>query len=171
MDEVNLLTMPDMRKKFRTLVGLSDHTLGDTVPIAATSLGACVVEKHFILDRQLGGPDAAFSLEPAEFKLMVKKIRETEQALGRPTYQLGPKAAQGRLLGRSLFAVADIDQGEKLTSVNVRSIRPGYGLHPKYLVKIIGKKAKQKIKRGTPLKLIMIGGMKPPRPNGRGISH
>jgi len=150
-NEVNLNTIPDMKKKFKTIIGLSDHTYGISVPIAAIGLGAKVVEKHFILDRKLGGPDAEFSLEPQEFKAMVKSIREVEEAMGAITYKLSPKILTSRKFQRSLFAVEDINRGEKFTEKNIRSIRPGYGLSPKYFYDIIGKAAKKNIKKGTPL--------------------
>ncbi len=152
LEDVNLLTMPNMAETFGVTVGLSDHTLGISVPIAAVSLGAKIVEKHFILDRSLGGPDAAFSLEPDEFSRMVKAIREVERALGKVTYELTEKMKKGREFSRSLFVVEDVKKGEVFTEKNIRSIRPGFGLHPKYTKKIIGKRARRNIKRGTPLR-------------------
>jgi pseudaminic acid synthase len=149
--EVNLRTLPDMAEKFGTVVGISDHTLGISVPIASVALGAKIIEKHFILDRKLGGPDAAFSLEPAEFAQMVRAVREVETALGTVTYELSEKVRQSRVFARSLFAVKDIRAGEPLTEENVRSIRPGFGMPPKDLPRILGRKAKIDIKRGTPL--------------------
>lgn len=151
LEEANLLTIPDMKNRFNVEVGLSDHTLGISAPVAAVSLGAKVIEKHFILDKKLGGPDAAFSLEPEEFKAMVKAIREVEKALGTVTYELTEKQKKGREFCRSLFAVEDIKKGEVFSEKNVRSIRPGYGLHPKYYKEIIGKKANRDIPRGTPI--------------------
>lgn len=151
MDEVNLRTMSDMAARFNKLVGLSDHTLGISVPIAAVSLGACLVEKHIIISRDLGGPDSAFSLEPQEFSNMVKAIREVEEALGKVDYSLSERMRKSREFSRSLFVVKDIKKGEILTSENTRSIRPGYGLHPKYLKQVLGKKAKMNLKKGTPL--------------------
>ncbi|MFA6081578.1 MAG: pseudaminic acid synthase [Patescibacteria group bacterium] len=150
-NEVNLDTIPNMAKRFKKIIGLSDHTLGISVPVAAVALGAKVVEKHFILDRKLGGPDAEFSLEPYEFKSMVKSIREVEEAIGKATYELSPKILKSRKFQRSLFTVADISKGEKFTENNIRSIRPGFGLSPKHFYDIIGMTAKQNIKRGTPL--------------------
>jgi len=151
LEEANLLTIQDMKNRFNVEVGLSDHTLGISAPVAAVSLGAKVIEKHFILDKKLGGPDAAFSLEPEEFKAMVKAIREVEKALGTVTYELTEKQKKGREFCRSLFAVEDIKKGEVFSEKNVRSIRPGYGLHPKYYKEIIGKKANRDIPRGTPI--------------------
>lgn len=149
--DVNLRTMPDMSGRFNTLVGLSDHTLGISVAVAAVALGACLVEKHLTLDRNLGGPDASFSLEPKEFKSMVRTIREVEEAMGKVDYSLNERTERSRDFARSLFVTEDVEQGEELTSENVRSIRPGYGLAPKHLQSILGMKAKKRIKRGTPL--------------------
>lgn len=156
LSEVNLLTMPNMAGKFDILVGLSDHTLGISVPIAAIALGACCIEKHLILDRSLGGPDAAFSLEPLEFKDMVEAIREVEEALGKVDYSLSERAKKSREHARSLFATKSIKKGESFTTENIRSIRPGHGLPPKHLPEILGKKAKTDIERGTPLKWDLI---------------
>ena len=147
----NLKTMVDMKERFGVEIGLSDHTIGNTVPIVATGLGAKVIEKHFILDKSIGGPDADFSLEFQEFSSMVKSVREAEKALGEVTYELTKKMEKNKKFARSLFFVKDIEKGEKLTEENVRSIRPGYGLHPKYFNKILGRKAKEKIEKGTPL--------------------
>lgn len=158
LEEANLLTIPDMKKRFGVKVGLSDHTLGISVPIAAVALGAEVIEKHFILDKKLGGPDAAFSLEPKKFSEMVKSIREVEKSLGKVTYEISPKIEKNRVFARSLFVVKDIKAGEKFSEENVKSIRPGYGLHPKFLKDILGKKSKINIERGTPLKEEYIEG-------------
>ena len=151
VEEANLKTIPDMKEKFHTVVGLSDHTLGDTVAIAAVSLGAKIVEKHFILDKKIGGPDAAFSMEPKSFKKMVHTIRDTEKAMGEVSYELSEKSKKNRIFARSLFVVEDIEKGTVFSKENIRSIRPGYGLPPKYLYDILGKKASKNIKRGTPL--------------------
>lgn len=156
LDEVNLKTMVKISETFGCPVGLSDHTLGISVPIAAVALGAQVVEKHFILDRKSGGPDATFSLEPHEFKYMVKSIREVEKALGEKTYQLTDKMKKSRISCRSLFVVKDIKEGEVITEENVKSIRPGYGLAPKYLKDIIGKQASRNLKKGIPFKFNFI---------------
>lgn len=155
-EEINLLTIPDMIRKFKLTVGLSDHSMGWEVPVAAVALGAKVIEKHFILDRNLGGPDSAFSMEPDEFAQMVKAIRNIEKALGKVSYKLSPKVKKSRIFARSLFVVEDIKKGEIFTQKNIRSIRPGYGLHPEYYYKILGKKAKKNIKKGTPIKWDMI---------------
>jgi len=152
LEDVNLRTIPNLADTFKTVVGLSDHTLGISVSIASVALGACMIEKHLTLDRKLGGPDAAFSLEPDEFKAMVKSIREVEKALGEVSYDLTEKMKKSRELSRSLFVVKDMKVGEVFTKENVRSIRPGYGLPSKYLKEILGKLATQDIKKGTPLK-------------------
>ena len=156
LEEVNLNTITDLKRRFKTIVGLSDHTMGISVPIAAVSLGARIIEKHFILDRNLGGPDSAFSLEPEEFTQMVKSIREVEKALGKVNYKLSEKIKKSKKFSRSLFVVQDITKGEVFNSENIRSIRPGFGLHPKFFKVVIGKKAKKDIKRGTPLNWNLI---------------
>ncbi len=152
LEEVNLRTIPNLRETFRTVVGLSDHTTGISVPIASIALGAKIIEKHFILDRTLDGPDAPFSLEPEEFKTMVKAIREVEKALGEVSYEVSDKIKKSREFSRSLFAVKDVKTGEIFTEENVKSIRPGFGLPPKYLKDILGKNARIDIEKGTPLK-------------------
>jgi len=156
LEDVNLRTIPNLADTFKTVVGLSDHTLGISVPIASVALGACIIEKHLTLDRKLGGPDAAFSLEPAEFKVMVKSVREVEKALGNVSYDLTEKMKKSREFSRSLFVVKDIKAGETFTKENIRSIRPGYGLPPKYFKDILGAQAKIDIKEGTPLKWELI---------------
>jgi len=150
-EEMNLLTIADMAKKFGLPVGLSDHTLGISVPVAAVSLGACIIEKHFTLSRSTPGPDSAFSLEPAEFKNMVDAIRTAEKALGKVSYEVSGQEQKSRVFRRSLFVVKDMTAGEVFTSENVRSIRPGQGLHPRYLKDVLGRRAACNIKRGTPL--------------------
>lgn len=155
-DDVNINTIPDMTKTFNKVVGLSDHTLGISVPIAAVALGARIVEKHFILSKDLGGPDAAFSLDPQEFSSMVKSIREAERALGEVSYKLSEKTLKAREFSRSLFITKDMKAGEIFTKDNIRSIRPGYGLAPKYINKFIGKKAQRNIARGTPAQWKLI---------------
>lgn len=152
IENVNLLTIPDMKLRFDCEVGLSDHTLGITSPIVSVALGARIIEKHFIIDKSIGGPDAAFSLDKNEFALMVKHVREAEKALGKVNYQLDEKAKQSKKLARSLFVVKDIQENEILTPENIRSIRPGYGMHPKYYTEVLGKKANKMLKKGTPLR-------------------
>ena len=151
IEDANLKTMVDMRSRYGVETGLSDHTTGHSVAVAAVALGATMVEKHFILDRSMGGVDSAFSMEPAEFKLMVEEIRKTEAALGAVDYELTEKKKAARQFARSLYVVKDIAAGEFFTSENVRSIRPGYGLAPKYLNEVLGKAACRSIHRGTPL--------------------
>lgn len=152
----NLKTMVDMKKKFDTFVGLSDHTMGNIVPIVATSLGAKVIEKHFILNKSVGGPDSEFSMDLEEFSAMVNAVRDAERSLGNVDYVLPEKVLKNRQFARSLFVVSDIRKGELITAENIRSIRPGYGLHPKYYHQILGKKANADLKRGTPLSLDYI---------------
>lgn len=151
IEDANLNTIPNMKETFGVEVGLSDHTLGITVPVVSIALGAKVIEKHFILDKSIGGPDASFSLEPSEFKQMVDAVRDAETALGKVDYSMTEKKQNSRLLGRSLFVVKDVKAGEVFTEENVKSIRPGNGLAPKYLKDILGKVAKQNIRRGTPV--------------------
>jgi pseudaminic acid synthase len=151
IEDANLNTIPNMKETFGVEVGLSDHTLGITVPVVSVALGAKVIEKHFILDKSIGGPDASFSLEPNEFKQMVDSVRDAEKAVGKVDYSMNEKKKNSRLLGRSLFVVKDIKAGEKFTEENVRSIRPGYGLAPKHFNEIIGKTANIDIDRGTPV--------------------
>ena len=150
-EEMNLRTIPHLADAFNVPVGLSDHTLGIAVPLAAVALGACIVEKHFTLSRSIPGPDSAFSLEPHEFKAMVEAIRTVEKALGRVQYGVGEKEAKSRVFRRSLFVVKDTAAGEIFSEENVRSIRPGHGLAPKYLDDVLGRQAALDIKRGTPL--------------------
>ena len=156
LEEINLNTIPDIENKFNVVVGLSDHTLGGEVSTAAVALGANIIEKHFILDRNMGGPDSEFSMEPQEFKQMVDSIRNVEKALGNISYELSDKMKVNREFSRSLFVVEDMKKDEIITEENVRSIRPCFGLHPKYLKEIIGKKVNKDLKRGTPFKLEFI---------------
>lgn len=148
-EHVNLMTIPDMMQRFEVKVGLSDHTMGSVVPVAAVALGATVVEKHFILSRSQGGPDSSFSMEPAEFKTMVDEIRIVEKSLGGVTYELDDVKKGKR---RALYATRDIAEGELFTKDNIRSFRPGAGLSPKYYEGLLGKPSKRAIKRGEPLK-------------------
>jgi len=151
IEEANLSAINYLKEKYNVIVGLSDHTLGVDVAIASVTLGAKVIEKHFIIDRNIDGPDSSFSLEPNEFKQMVESIRNVEKAIGKPNFELNEKIKRSRKFARSLFVVKDIEKGEILTNDNVRSIRPNYGLAPKYLKDVLGKKAKAKIEKGTPL--------------------
>src|SRR6266404_3286437 len=150
-EDMNLRTIPDMEKRFGVPVGLSDHTLGIAVPVAAVALGACVIEKHFTLSRSLRGPDSAFSLEPAEFKAMVEGVRITEKALGSVRYEVTEEEAASRAYRRSLFVVHDVQQGQVLNDQNIRSIRPAHGLHTRHLPQVLGKRASRDIEQGTPL--------------------
>jgi pseudaminic acid synthase len=156
LDEINLLGIKSLIEIFNTIVGLSDHTTSVVIPVVSVAMGAKVIEKHFILNRKLGGPDAAFSLEPQEFKEMVRGIRETEKALGNGELKLTPRLKKSRKFCRSLFVIEDIKKGEEFTEKNIMSIRPGFGLPPKYLRNILGKKANKYIKKGTPLEWRMI---------------
>lgn len=151
IEDANLNMIPDMAKRFGVVSGLSDHTTGEIVPIVATTLGAKVIEKHFILDKSIGGPDASFSLDEKEFKQMVDAVHNTEKSLGNIDYTLTKKMKKSRQFSRSLYVVKDIKAGEVITEENVRSIRPGYGMHPKYFTHILGKVAKVDLEKGTPL--------------------
>lgn len=150
-EEMNLCTIPDLAKKFRVPVGLSDHTMGISVPVAAVALGACIVEKHFTLSRSIPSPDSAFSLEPQEFKAMVEVIRTAEKALGEVNYEITKQEAKSRVFRRSLFVVKDMKAGEIFTEENVRSLRPGYGLAPKHLKEVLGRAVTEDVSRGTPV--------------------
>jgi pseudaminic acid synthase len=148
IEMANLKTIPNLKQTFNVQVGVSDHTMGSTVPVVAVTLGAKMVEKHFILSRDLGGPDSAFSMEPQEFAFMVKSVREAEAAFGKIDYSITEK---NRLRRRSLFAIKNINDGELFTNENIASLRPGHGLHPSLYKSIIGKAAKKNIAAGTPL--------------------
>lgn len=150
-EDMNLKVIPNMAQVFDCLTGLSDHSMGSAVAVASVALGAKMVEKHLTLSRADGGPDAAFSMEPAEFKQMVDEIRIVEKALGRVTYELTDKQKKSREDSRSLFVVKDIKAGEAFTKENVRSIRPAFGMHTMYYEEILGQKAKMDIAKGTPL--------------------
>ena len=139
IEDANLQTIPDMKQRFGVKVGLSDHTMGSIVPVTAVALGAEVVEKHFIIDKNIGGPDAAFSMEADEFKRMVDDIRNVEKALGKVNYPTDPSKIKGREFCRSLYVAENVKAGDVITEKNVRSVRPGFGLHPKYLSEIVGK--------------------------------
>jgi sialic acid synthase SpsE len=148
---MNLRTIPHMSELFDVPVGISDHTVSISVPVAAVSLGACIVEKHFTSSRKFPGPDSTFSLEPPEFKAMVGAIRETEKALGKVNYAVSEHEIANRVFRRSIFVVEDIQKGDIFSEANIRSIRPGYGLAPKYMRQVVGKRANRKLDRGTPL--------------------
>ncbi len=155
-ETMNLKSIPNIKETFDCICGLSDHSMGSEVAIASVALGAKVVEKHFTLRRSDGGEDSAFSMEPEEFALMVSQIRNVEKALGKVTYELTKEQVDSRLHARSLFVVKDIKQGETFTEENVKSIRPGTGMHTKYWGDILGKTAKYNIKKGTPMDWMLI---------------
>jgi pseudaminic acid synthase len=149
--EMNLRTIPELMRRFGVPVGLSDHTMDIAVPVAAVALGACIIEKHFTLSRSLKGPDSAFSLEPAEFKSMVEAVRVAEKSLGEIHFGLTDSERSSRVFRRSLFVVQNVRRGELFSAENVRSIRPGHGLHTRHLPQIVGKRASCDIEKGTPL--------------------
>lgn len=148
LEEANLRLIPKMAADFRVKVGLSDHTMGWLAPVVATSLGAVMIEKHFILDRSQGGPDAAFSLNTDEFTHMVNAVREAEKSLGEATYTLTKKQEEGKQFARSLYIAEDIKQSEIYTEQNLRSVRPGFGAHPKHLTSFLGKPSGKDWKKG-----------------------
>ena len=155
-EDMNLRAIPHLAELYGVPVGLSDHTLDMAVPVAAVALGACIIEKHLTLSRAAGGPDSAFSLEPHEFKVMVDAVRVAEKALGEAHYDVSPEEAKSRVFRRSLFVVRDMKAGEVFTEENVRSIRPGYGLHTRYLTEVLGRMANRNIERGTPMSWELI---------------
>jgi len=148
IDEANLIMMRQFAKDFDVKIGLSDHTMGSLVPIVSVAMGATVIEKHFILDRSIGGPDASFSLDEKEFTEMVTAVRQAEQAIGKISYELTDKQKSGKAFSRSLYVAEDISKGETFTEKNVRSLRPGFGMHPKYLDEILGKTAERNMEKG-----------------------
>jgi N-acetylneuraminate synthase len=156
LGDMNLLTISDMSTRFGVPVGLSDHSMGFLAPVVAVSLGACILEKHFILSRTLCGPDSSFSMEPAEFREMVQAVRATESAMGQVSYKPSASEDKSKAFRRSLFATRNIAKGEPLTLENVRSIRPSHGLHPRYLSRILSLRAACEIREGTPLCAEMI---------------
>ena len=150
-EEMNLRTIPELAHRFDVPAGLSDHTMGTAVPVAAVALGACIIEKHLTLSRSEPGPDSIFSLEPQEFKTMVDEVRVVEKALGQVFFGYSAKEASSRAFRRSLFVVQDVKRGEIFSAANVRSIRPGHGLHTRHLPEVLGRSASRDIERGTPL--------------------
>ena len=156
IEDANLMTMVDMKERYGVKVGLSDHTLGYDVAVAAVALGATLVEKHFILNRSIGGPDAAFSMEIGEFASMVKSIRNVEKAIGDVVYPKDPTKIKGREFSRSLYVAKDIKAGDMFTEENVRSVRPGFGAHPKHLTEVIGRKATRNLDKGERFNLDMV---------------
>jgi pseudaminic acid synthase len=157
-NEMNLHSILHLSEAFNVPVGLSDHTLGIAVPVAAVALGACIIEKHFTLSRKVLGPDSLFSLEPLEFKEMVEAMRTVEKALGTIHYGVSEHEQASRVFSRSLFVIRDMEEGEIFTTENVRSIRPGHGLHTRHMEDIIGRYASREIKRGTPLMWDLVEG-------------
>jgi N-acetylneuraminate synthase len=157
-EDMNLRTIPHLAEVFGVPTGLSDHTLGIAVPVAAVALGACIIEKHFTLSRATPGPDSAFSLEPHEFKAMVDAVRATEQAVGCVSYEVSGNEKASRIFRRSLFVVKDMKAGEAFTEENVRSIRPGHGLPPKHWSEVLGRRAARDVSRGTPLSWDLVTG-------------
>lgn len=156
IEAANLMTMVDMKQRYGVKVGLSDHTMGYDVAVAAVALGATLVEKHFILDRSIGGPDAAFSMEIGEFAAMVKSIRNVEKALGDVVYPTDPSKIKGREFSRSLYVAEDVKAGDVITERNVRSVRPGFGLHPRYLPEVLGKQFTKDCQKGDRFSLDMV---------------
>lgn len=157
IEEANMVMVKDLAERYGVISGLSDHTMGATVPIVATCFGAKIIEKHFILDRSIGGPDASFSMNEEEFTAMVKAVREAESAIGQVDYTLTEKQASGKNFSRSLYIVEDVREGDVVTKENIRSIRPGFGLHPKHYSALLGKKFNANLERGTALDLKYIG--------------
>ncbi len=155
-EDMNLRTIPELERRYQAPVGLSDHTMGISVPVASVALGACIIEKHFTLSRSLKGPDSAFSLEPGEFKAMVDAVRTTEKALGEIHFGAGAHEESSLVFRRSLFVVESVKQGGTFSATNVRSIRPGNGLHTRYLPQVLGKRAARDIEQGTPLSWDLI---------------
>lgn len=158
VEGMNLRTIPHMAQAFGTPVGLSDHTMGMGVAIAAVAVGACIIEKHFSLSRSLPSPDSEFSMEPQEFKAMVEAVRTAEISLGKVHYGVSADEAKSRIFRRSLFVVKDMREGDVFTEDNLRSIRPGQGLHPRYLKEILGRRASRNIERGTPMRWDLSAG-------------
>ena len=156
IEEANMSMVKDLADRYGVISGLSDHTMGSTVPVVSVCFGAKIIEKHFILDRTIGGPDASFSMNEAEFKQMVIAVREAEKAIGVVDYELTEIQQSGRAFSRSLYVVENIKEGDLFTSKNVRSIRPGYGLHPKFLPHVLGKIAKSDIEKGTALSFDLL---------------
>jgi len=149
--DANLLTIPDIENRFNVKSGLSDHTMGIEAPMVAVALGAKVIEKHFILDKEIGGPDAHFSLDEKEFTSMVNAVRLTEKLMGKVDYQMTEKKQSSRVFSRSLFISCNVKKGDIVTENNIRSVRPNYGMHPKYYSEILGKKFSNDFEKGTPL--------------------
>jgi pseudaminic acid synthase len=153
IEEANMVMVKDLAQRFNLITGLSDHTMGSTVPIVSVCFGAKIIEKHFILDRSIGGPDASFSMNEHEFKAMVQAVREAELAIGKIDYTLTDKQEKGKEFSRSLYVAETISKGEVITETNIRSVRPGFSLHPKYLKDILGKVSKRNFEKGDRIEL------------------
>jgi pseudaminic acid synthase len=151
IEEANMCMVKDLAERYKVISGLSDHTIGNTVPVVATCFGAKIIEKHFILDRAIGGPDASFSMDETEFTAMVTAVRNAEKAIGKVDYTLTEKQLKGKDFSRSLYIVEDVKAGDLITEKNVRSVRPGFGMHPKYLKDILGKRVNKNIQKGERL--------------------
>lgn len=156
IEEANMSMVKDLAERYNVISGLSDHTIGSTAPVVATCFGARIIEKHFILDRSVGGPDASFSMNEDEFKAMVSAVREAEKAIGSVDYNLTEKQKKARDFSRSVYVTEDIKEGEVFTDKNVRCIRPGYGMHPKHYKETLGKKAIKDLEKGDPMSLKFI---------------
>ena len=156
IEEANMCMVKDLAERYGVISGLSDHTMGSTVPVVATAFGAKIIEKHFILDRSIGGADATFSMNEEEFTAMVKAVREAESAIGVVDYTLTEKQQKGRDFCRSLYIVEDLKAGDIFTKKNIRSVRPGFGLHPKFYDAVLGQKAVGDLEKGTALKMEMV---------------
>lgn len=156
VEDANLKTMADMQERFGVKVGLSDHTMGSDVALAAVAMGACMLEKHFILDRSIGGPDAAFSMQADEFASLCTAVRNVEKAIGTVNYPEDISSIRGRQFSRSLYVAEDMRKGDLINGRNVRSVRPGYGLHPKYLKDLIGRRVNRDLQAGTRFSLDFV---------------
>jgi len=156
-DEMNLMTMRNMAEVFHVPVGLSDHSMGSVGAVAAVALGANIIEKHFCLDRAIENPDSSFSMNPEEFAKMVQDVRQAEKAIGRVSYGATEQEKSNVTFRRSIFCVKDIKKGEKLTEENIRVIRPGHGMKPKFYEEVLGQVALTDIERGTPMSWGLIG--------------
>ncbi len=155
-DDMNLKTMQHMSESFNVPVGLSDHSMGSIGAVTAVAMGACIIEKHFCLSREIDNPDASFSMEPGEFKKMVEDIRIAEKAKGIVSYDVSAKEKESMVFRRSIFAVRDIKKGEIFTEENIQCIRPGHGIKPKYYKEVLSKQAVRDIKRGVPIQFNLV---------------
>ena len=152
IEEANMIMVKKLADEFNLLTGLSDHTIGSIVPIVSVCFGAKIIEKHFILDRSIGGPDASFSMNESEFKEMVNAVRQAELAIGKVSFELTEKQIAGKVFAKSLYIAKDLNIGETVLNEHIRSVRPGYSLHPKYLKELIGKKSLKQFTIGDRIK-------------------